>query len=240
MYRPRGFTLIELLVVISIVALLIALLMPAIKRSRETARRAVCASAQRQLVYGIRVYANDFGDRTPNLISFHSWPRQSAAWLSDQWMRDFDLTDWGGLGLLYSEEVVTDFRSFTCPSWQGQPGDYLDEAHYWPNGQPTTTYIVYSFFPMRNAWAHDGEEHTRGDGDGRLDDIDLKIATWDSHYHGTEFRHRGGMNFAYYDGHVVWWEDREMLFWHAEWVMTPRTGSPWFGGSLYLFGELDH
>ena len=47
--RRHAFTLVELLVVISIVALLIALLLPSIKRSRENARVVVCASNLRQL-----------------------------------------------------------------------------------------------------------------------------------------------------------------------------------------------
>ena len=55
----RGFTLIELLVVISIIALLIALLLPAVKRARESARSAGCMSNERQIMLATRVYTND-------------------------------------------------------------------------------------------------------------------------------------------------------------------------------------
>ncbi|QNN24556.1 prepilin-type N-terminal cleavage/methylation domain-containing protein [Planctomycetales bacterium ZRK34] len=57
--RRHAFTLIELLVVVSIIALLIALLLPALARARETARRVVCASNQRQIVQIAIVYATD-------------------------------------------------------------------------------------------------------------------------------------------------------------------------------------
>ena len=59
------FTLIELLVVISIVALLIGLLMPALKKAKETARRARCLSNIRQITNGLHVYANEWNGRFP-------------------------------------------------------------------------------------------------------------------------------------------------------------------------------
>ena len=57
--RSRGFTLIELLVVISIIALLIALLLPAVKRARDAARVAVCLSNERQQAVAMATYQAD-------------------------------------------------------------------------------------------------------------------------------------------------------------------------------------
>lgn len=61
-----GFTLIELLVVISIVALLVAILLPALGKARETARRAICAQNQRQVYIAAFAYATDYNDYLPS------------------------------------------------------------------------------------------------------------------------------------------------------------------------------
>ena len=63
--RRSGFTLIELLVVIAIVALLIALLLPAVKRARDAARIAVCLSNERQQAIGVFTYQADEQDYFP-------------------------------------------------------------------------------------------------------------------------------------------------------------------------------
>lgn len=58
--KQSGFTLIELLVVISIIALLMSILVPALSKVKEMARRTVCASGFRQVGIVYHLYANDY------------------------------------------------------------------------------------------------------------------------------------------------------------------------------------
>jgi prepilin-type N-terminal cleavage/methylation domain-containing protein/prepilin-type processing-associated H-X9-DG protein len=64
----QAFTLIELLVVISIIALLVGILLPALGAARKTAQRAVCLSNQRQVGVAMMTYATNNDDRLPYTI----------------------------------------------------------------------------------------------------------------------------------------------------------------------------
>ena len=68
-HRGWGFTLVELLVVIGIIALLIAILMPALSRAREQALRTKCLSNHRQLVTALNMYANENRQSLPFMNS---------------------------------------------------------------------------------------------------------------------------------------------------------------------------
>ena len=61
----KAFTLVELLVVIGIIAILIAILMPALSRARKQALQVSCGSNIRQLTYAALTYANDWKENLP-------------------------------------------------------------------------------------------------------------------------------------------------------------------------------
>lgn len=67
MKRRSGFTLVELLVVIAIIALLVSILMPALGRVRELARRVQCSSQTSNVGKAIAMYTNEYRDSYPTV-----------------------------------------------------------------------------------------------------------------------------------------------------------------------------
>lgn len=60
-----AFTLVDVLVSISVIAVLIALLLPSISMVRESARKVICSSDMRQIGLGMNMYAEDNNDLPP-------------------------------------------------------------------------------------------------------------------------------------------------------------------------------
>lgn len=79
----RAFTLIELLVVIAIIALLMAVLTPALGKAKEMAQRVICRSNIRQQCLGVMLYANENDSRVPT-SGTGSWLWDISFWTTNQ------------------------------------------------------------------------------------------------------------------------------------------------------------
>jgi len=87
--KQKGFTLIELLIVVGIIALLVSILMPALRAAKERSKRILCTSQLHQMGVVFIQYAQDFDDYFPsfyyNNTGFMLWntPDKYLTWLGD-------------------------------------------------------------------------------------------------------------------------------------------------------------
>ncbi len=108
----HGFTIVELLVVISIIAILIALLLPALARARVLALQIQCASNLRQLGLGLNEYNGVYLGQYPPYNN--NWPFGTILQMNPTVNNYYP----SGFGLLFSTGIIKNPASFYCP----QPG----------------------------------------------------------------------------------------------------------------------
>lgn len=113
--EPRGFTLIELLVVIAIIALLVSLLLPALRNARRTAQVVKCTSNAGQIGKAFHSYLNDYDDTFP----VQNKKGQSMQWAYGGYAKgeaytysreDRPLNPYLGLDLIATKNDVAVFR----------------------------------------------------------------------------------------------------------------------------------
>jgi len=211
-----GFTLIELLVVVAIIAILAALLLPALTRAKQEALRSACVNNLRQINLGLRLYSDDYN---------HNFPTVSFGWTSCDWATNI----FSYVGIRGDQFPARSI--FSCPAITDLLGD-PNAASHWRLTYGINSYVG-SINPSNPAgaygcWQGGGLPLADSPHSARLDSLAGPIftatpevillandnSTHTIHYYGyvgydppgwfQRFSHfkGGGMNVLLLDGHV--------------------------------------
>jgi prepilin-type N-terminal cleavage/methylation domain-containing protein/prepilin-type processing-associated H-X9-DG protein len=136
--RWAGFSLIELLVVIAIIAILAALLLPALAKAKEKAKITQCKSNEHQLSIAVLLYANDYRDKLPDCQKLGDWVWDVSAYVMTNLQQSTSRQD-----LFYCPNEYYLYNSATPDAWQAfttsttAPEPYVVTGYIWmfPNSQ---------------------------------------------------------------------------------------------------------
>ena len=214
--KKNGFTLIELLVVVAIIAILAAMLLPALSKARERARQSVCISNLKQISLAIEFYVNDYDGYLP-LTFFPYTASPDDYW----WVWLIRLGYFGKPVPNYPYYWIDDkYRSkyynniLRCPTHDKFSSAFNDNSTYFmrrvvliSGGQPAEGWVKKDRIIRPHKVVYIGDVEPYPIAGSYLYAVSQNGGAWKS----PSSLHSGGANIIFIDGHVTWHRKQDLI-----------------------------
>lgn len=197
----------ELMVSLSIIALMMALMVPLLGRTREAAHRLMCAGNLRQIGVGLSLYGSTHADRLPSTVFARgddAKPQEMISLTTGTRESPEEQADWDGLGWLIGDAMmfVDSPIVLFCPSHRGTHRPEFAAKDLASHNVFERIYINYHYI---------GDVDRARDRIRRLDtDPNLALVA-DGMRELSDVNHVDGSNVLRADGSVAYWSDRHSL-----------------------------
>ena len=151
--KSKGFTLIELLVVIAIIAILAAMLLPALAKAKAKAQQAGCLNNLKQMTYGLMMYLNDYNNTAPGCASRNTYGFHIDDWI--YWRTNQPVYPLKDSLIVAPLGSGTSTNVFRCPGDRDDSQRRLDSM-----GDPANGAYNYSY--SMTSYDLDGSGRSRG------------------------------------------------------------------------------
>ena len=163
-----AFTLIELLVVVAIIAIMAALLLPALQKAKERGKQAVCMNNLRQIWLGFANYAGDYDDAVPPVSSPYLFYQGT---LGMAWYHFIGKAGYWGKMEVFGSRNLTRWQVLRCPSekgsWRANDSTFQGNGQtYYDYAKAGCSYLMnwsvsqYCYYPAGDicdpSWSADG------------------------------------------------------------------------------------
>jgi len=209
--------------VVAIIAVLVALLLPAIQQARDSAKTVYCANNLRQIGTVFLNYANDYNGWLP--WSYHTWSPPNYMWRIVL------------LNVYFPNQDIGKMPIFHCPADKSDPDldfDYGMNAYInnqetsWGPGEGKFGFIYQTDrlpYPSRTVLVGDNGALPKTHGANSC-----LVPWWNAYPSQIVGRHRGGANLLFCDGRVAWYKGYPLPYptnWEQRYITDNTIWIPW-------------